>query len=71
MKIWIERYKSWLFFIHFSEPTHMEDDAGWYSSRSELEFSPTAKERRELNRNISNGQVAEFDLKTLWEPINE
>ena len=80
MKIWIERYKN-EFFIHLSEPTHVafscgsrpgeEDDAGWFSKGCEFEFYPTATERKELIRNIPDGQVAEFELKRCWEPCGE
>lgn len=70
MKVWIERYQN-SFFIHLSEPTHVEDDAGWFSKGCEFEFYPTTPERKELIRNIQNGQVAEFELKRCWESCNE
>ncbi len=68
MKIWIERFKN-SFFIHFSEPTHVEDDAGWYSLDSELEFFPSPKEQKQLKHDIEEGQVAEFELTKCWEPV--
>lgn len=70
MKVWIERFKN-EFFIHLSEPTHVEGDAGWFSKGCDFEFYPTATERKELRRNIEEGQVAELELKKCWEPCGD
>ena len=68
MKIWIERHTD-AFFIYLTEPTHVEGDAGWVSEEGGIEFFPSPKERKQLNQYIDEGQVAEFKLKTCWEPV--
>lgn len=72
LKIWIERSK-YAFHLHLKEPTHYDyDDEAWISDTCEVEMVElTPTEKKQLGKHIKVGQVAEFNLGDIWDPVKE
>lgn len=68
MKIWIEHLDGSLF-LHMTEPAERDEKSGWISQGGYVHLGNLIKQENDMfKKHIKNGQVAEFELKTLWEP---